>query len=54
MSERPTHMSERPTHMSDGTLPLMPISTHMSAGGPHEKPNTHTGERFFKKAHMDV
>ena len=47
-------MSERPTHMSDGTPPLMPISTHMSAGGPHEKPNTHTGERFFKKAHMDT
>ena len=54
MSERPTHMSERPTHMSDGTPPLMPISTHMSAGDPHEKPNTHTGERFSKKAHMDT
>ena len=48
------HMSERPTHMSDGTPPLMPISTHMSAGGPHEheKPPTHMSDRFFKKAHI--
>ena len=58
---RPTHMSEvRTTRAHAAPTPDPhertpdPHERRHTPGGPHEKPNTHTGERFFKKAHMDV